>query len=169
MKKEEVGHVPECSARILQGIGSYQDMEAACEADKVLRDRLSEAIDQLVGRTEWLKIDLAKKGAIKHIQEVEDLTRQLEKISLMLESPAQGYAPLYPRDKVDEDVLDLLYGYDKGLLGMGKEIEDAIIAMTEVRGTPWEGKIAHVLEILSNMEKRIEERDALCLLNGASV
>ena len=160
MKKEDVAHALKTAARILPGIGSYQDREAGREADKALRMELSATLDQLLGRTEWLKMDLAKKGAIKHIQRVEDITRHLEKVSRMLEFASRGYAPLFSRKQVDEEALDRIYAYDKALIGLVKEIEDAVVGMTEGRETPSEDKTNHVREMLSDMERRIEEREA---------
>jgi len=160
MKKEEVGHVLKTAARILPGIGSYQDRKASREADKALRMELSATLDQLLGRAEWLKTDLAKKGAIKHIQRVEDVTRHLEKVSRMLEFASRGYAPLFSRKQVDEEALDRIYAYDKALIELVKEIEDTVVGMTEGRETPSEDKTNHVRKMLSDLERRLEEREA---------
>lgn len=159
MKKEDVGHVLETAARILPGIGSYQDREASREADKALRMELSESLDQLLGRTEWLKTDLAKKGAIKHIQRVEDVSRHLEKVSRMLEFASRGYSPLFSRKQVNEEALDRIYTYDKALVELVKEIEAAVIGMTEDRAMPSENKMNHVRQMLSNLERQVEERE----------
>jgi len=160
MKKEDVGHALKTVARILPGIGSYQDREASREADKALRMELSAILDQLLGRTEWLKTDLAKKGAIQHIQRVEDVARHLEKVSRMFQFAPRGYAPLFSRKEVDEEALDRMYGYDKALTGLVKEIEDAVVGMTEAREIPPEEKTTHVREMLLDMERRIGEREA---------
>jgi hypothetical protein len=160
MKKEDVGRALKTAARILPGIGSYQDREASREADKALRMELSAILDQLLGRTEWLKTDLAKKGAIQHIQRVEDLARHLEKVSRMLAFAARGYAPVFSLKEVDEEALDRMYNYDKALTELVKEIEDAVVAMTEVQEIPSEEKTAHVREMLLDMERRIEGREA---------
>ena len=160
MKKEDVGHALKTAARVLPGIGSYQDRESSREADKALRMELSDRLDQLLGRTEWLKTDLARKRAIKHIQRVEDVTRQLEKASRMLEFAARGYAPLFSRKQVDEAALERIYGYDKALTGLVKEIEDAIMAMTEAGEVPAEEEMTRAREMLLDLERRIEQREA---------
>lgn len=160
MKKENIGHALKTAARLLPGIGSYQDRDASREADKALRMELSATLDQLLGRTEWLKTDLAKKGAIKHIQRVEDVTRHLEKVSRMLQFASRGYAPLFSRKQVDEEALDRIYAYDKALIGLVKEIEDAVDGMTDGRDIPPEDKTNHVREMLSGLERRLEERQA---------
>ncbi len=160
MKKEDVGQALKTAVRILPGIGSYQDKESSRDADKALRMELSGRLDQLLGRTEWLKTDLAKKRAIKHIQRIEDVTRQLEKVSRVLEFAPRGYAPLFSRKQIDEEALDRIYGYDKALTGLVKEIEDAIMTMTEAGEIPSEEEIARVREMLSDMERRIDQREA---------
>jgi hypothetical protein len=160
MKKEDMGHVLKTAARLLPGIGSYQDRDASREADKALRMKLSATLDQLLGRTEWLKTDLAKKGAIKHIQRVEDVARHLEKVSRMLQFASRGYAPLFSRKQVDEEALDRIYAYDNALIGLVKEIEDAVAGMTDGREIPPEDKTNHVREMLSGLERRLEERES---------
>jgi hypothetical protein len=160
MKKEDMGHVLKTAARLLPGIGSYQDRDASREADKALRMKLSATLDQLLGRTEWLKTDLAKKGAIKHIQRVEDVARHLEKVSRMLQFASRGYAPLFSRKQVDEEALDRIYAYDNALIGLVKEIEDAVAGMTDGREVPPEDKTNHVREMLSGLERRLEERES---------
>jgi len=159
VKKEDVGRVLKKGARILPGIGSYQDREAIRDADKVLRMELSAILDQLLGRTEWLKTDLAKKGAIKHIQRVEDLTRHLEKVSRILEFAPRGYAPLFSMKHVDEETLDRIYAHDKTLVDLVKEIEAAVVGMSEEKEIPAEDRTSHVREMLLTLESRLEERE----------
>jgi hypothetical protein len=159
VKKEGVGQVLKKGARIIPGIGSYQDREAGREADKTLRMELGAVLDDLLGRTEWLKTDLAKKGAIKHIQRVEDISRQLEKVSRMLEFAQRGYAPVFSEKRIDEEALQRIYEHDKTLVERVKEIEDAVTQLSEEREMPAEKETNRVREMLSGLERDLQKRE----------
>jgi hypothetical protein len=77
----------------------------------------------------------------------------------MLEFASRGYAPLFSHIQVDEEALDRIYVFDKALTGLVQEIEDAVIEMTEARETPVEEKTNHVREMLTDLERQLEERE----------
>lgn len=160
VKKEDVSGTLAKAVRILPGIGSYQDRESSREADKALRMQLSERLDRLLGNIEWLKTDLAKKGAIRQIQPVEDLSRHVEKVSRMFEFAPRGYSPLFSRKQVDEEALNRIYKYDEKLSGLIEEIEKSIGEMTEAREVPSETAMAPIRKMLSDMELKLKDREA---------
>lgn len=160
VKKEDVSGTLTRAVRILPGIGSYQDRESSREADKALRMQLSERLDRLLGNIEWLKTDLAKKGAIRHIQPVEDLSRHVEKVSRMFEFAPRGYSPLFSRKQVDEETLNRIYEYDEKLSGLIDEIEKSIGEMREAREVPSETAMAPIRKMLSDMELKLKDREA---------
>lgn len=158
--KKDVGHAMGKVVRILPGIGSYQDRETGREADKALRMQLSERLNRLLGDIEWLKTDLTKKGAFRHIQPVEDLSRHVEKVSRTLEFAPRGYSSLFSRKQVDEEALNRIYEYDKGLSGLIEEIEKSISEITEAKEVPSENGLSQIRKRLLDMEKRISQREA---------
>ncbi|MFZ0450231.1 MAG: hypothetical protein WAL98_13410 [Desulfatiglandaceae bacterium] len=159
LKKEDIGHGLEKAARILPGIGSYQDRESSREADKALRMKLSGRLNQLLDQVEGLKSGLAKKGAIRNILPLEDLSRHLEKVSRVMEFASRGYSPLFSRKHIDEEALDRIYKCDRGLLGLLIEMEEAVQVLGGKSEPEWKAGIEPIREMLSRMETSLKERE----------
>ena len=161
VKKETVGKSLKKAARILPGIGSYQDREASRESDKELRMQLSRRLDEYLGSIEWLKTDQARKGNYKRLNELEDLSRHLEKVSRMVQFESRGYSPLFADHAIDEGALDRLLEYDKGLWEGVSRIGEAVQAITADRKVPVKEEIGEIRKELSLVEKRLKERESL--------
>ncbi len=160
LKKEDIGHALAKAARVLPGIGSYQDRESSREADKALRMYLSGRLNQVLERLEGMKTELAKKGAIKDILPLEDLSRHTEKVSRVIEFASRGYSPLFSQKQIDEEVLERIYKCDRALLDLLTEVEEAVKVLggkTEPEGG---AGIEPIREILSQMEKSLKERES---------
>jgi hypothetical protein len=159
LKKEDIGHGLEKAARILPGIGSYQDRESSREADKALRMKLSGRLNQLLNRVEGLKSGPAKKGAVRNIMPLEDVSRQLEKVSRLIEFAPRGYSPLFSRKDINEEALEGIYKCDEGLLGKLTELEEAVRVLGGKPEPEWDNGIAPIREILFRMEASLRERE----------
>lgn len=159
LKKENVGRVFAKTARLLPGIGSYQDRESTREADKALRMRMSGSLTRLLESVEALKSRLAKKGAIKNILPLEDLTRHLEKASREMQFASRGYSPVFSRQEIDEEALEHIYERDTVLLDQINELEKAVEALIEKAESPWDGAVKPIRQMLSRLEKGLQERE----------
>ena len=157
--KEKVGEFLKGIARWIPGIGSYQDKEAAREADKALREGIAKKLDELLGAVEWLKTDQAKKGAYKHLKAMDDLARDLEKLSRMIEMAARGYAPVFAQWKADEDSLMRLYRHDLGMWDLVAEVEMEIERITRDRAIPKTDEIEEIRLLLRRLEKMVGDRE----------
>ena len=161
MKKEDVGSTMKKAARIIPGIGSYQDREALREADKKLRVEVSRKLDDLIGVVEWIKTDQLKKGGWKRIKDLEDLERDLEKASKTLERAARGFGPVFEGPRVDEEVLQRVYEFDKEFWGLLGPIEKGIKKLTEKGVVPEPSKIDAIRRMLREFLQKITRRDNL--------
>ncbi len=161
LKKEDVGGVLKKAARILPGIGSYQDRESIRESDKALRMRISRDLDDLLGRVEWLKTDHAKKGALKHLTEIDGLSRHLERVSRTIELASRGYTPLFSNEAFDEDGLARLFAFDQGLLQGVAEVEALVVKLTEKGAVVTSEMVSGVREQVDQLEKKIKARGSL--------
>ena len=161
MKKEDVGSALKKVARLIPGIGSYQDRESSREADKKLRVEVSRRLDELIGVLEWIKTDQLKKGGWKRIKDLEDLERDLEKASKIVERAARGYGPVFDGPKVDEEVLQRVYEFDKEFWGLLVPIENGIKEFTEKGVVPESTKIDAIRRLLRDFMQKIAKRDDL--------
>ncbi|MBW1924444.1 MAG: hypothetical protein JRJ35_13320 [Deltaproteobacteria bacterium] len=158
--KETVAKGLKKAARILPGVGSYQDKESARESDKALRMALGRRLDDALGKIEWLKTDQAKKGALLRLKDLDDLTRHLEKVSRLLEYAPRGYAPLFAQREVDEDTLGELLERDRSLTDLVSRVEGAVEAMTAERAVPTAEEVEGVRTFLSQIEQRLKDRES---------
>jgi hypothetical protein len=166
LKKEDVGRELKKAARILPGIGSYQDRESIRESDKALRMEVSRRLDELLGMVEWLKTDQVKKGALKYLTEIDGLSRHLEKVSRMIGLASRGYAPLFSEELFDEDRLARLFEFDQGLLHDVAAVEVLVVKLTEKGTVVTSEGVASVRKQVDKLEKKIKTRGSQ-LKNGA--
>jgi hypothetical protein len=157
-KKEDVGRVLKKAARILPGIGSYQDRESIRESDKALRMQIARKLDELFGMVEWLKADQAKKGALKHLTEIDGLSRHLERISRTVEFASRGYTPLFSQEAFDEDGLARLFEFDRVLLKGVAEAEALVVELTEKGALVTPEGITTVRKQLDLLDKQLKAR-----------
>jgi hypothetical protein len=159
--KEDVGRVAKKVARILPGIGSYQDKEAARQADKELRIRICGRLDMLLGSVESLKTEVAKRGEYRNLGGLEDLSRHLEKLSRWLRFASGGYAPVFSETKVDEDALNTLYEYDLDLCEIVAMVESAVkMAIEDKKVVPSRDSIDQIRKHLWSMEEKLRYRQS---------
>lgn len=159
--KEKVGEALKRAAGAIPGIASYQDKEASRDADKELRMRLSRRLDDLLGSLECFKTDQAKKGAYKHLKEVDDLSRHMEKVSRLLQFAPRGYAGVFAGEHVGRDKLNQLFEFDKGLLDILSELECSIQELTSKGAVVKGEELGGVRSRLGHMEKKIKDRELL--------
>lgn len=159
MKKEDVGTAVKKAARLIPGIGSYQDRESLRQADKGLRTEISKRLDELIGVLEWVKTDQLKKGGWKRIKALEDLERDLEKASKLIELAPRGFAAVFDGPKVNEEVLQEVYEYDKGLWELLGPVEGAIEGLAEKGSVPEQAIVETIRKDVQQLIGKVNGRD----------
>jgi hypothetical protein len=161
LNKEDVGGALKRAARILPGIGSYQDRESIRESDKALRMQISRKLDELLGMVEWLKADQVRKAALKHLTEIDGLSRHLERVSRTIQFASRGYTPLFSDEAFDEDGLARLFEVDRGLLDGVAEVETLVAKLTEKGTVVTSEGVTTVRKQLDLLEKQLKARGSL--------
>jgi hypothetical protein len=110
---------------------------------------------------EWLKTDQAKKKALKHLTEIDGLSRQLERVSRTIEFASRGYTPLFSPEAFDEDGLVRLFEFDQVLLTGLVEVEALFVKLTEKGTVVTSEGIASVRAQVDQLEKRMKMRESL--------
>ena len=113
--KEKLAKILTETARILPGIGSYQDKESARESDKKLRDYMSGELARFMQAIERLKTDISRKGSISFLKELDDISRQIDKLSRTIRYASRGYAGVFASYQADETALLNLFEFDRSL------------------------------------------------------
>ena len=113
--KEKLAKILTKTARILPGIGSYQDKESARESDKKLRDYMSGELARYMNAIERLKTDISRKGPLSFLKELDDISRQIDKLSRTIRYASRGYAGVFASYQADEKALSDLFEFDRSL------------------------------------------------------
>jgi hypothetical protein len=159
--KERLGGILKGAARILPGIGSYQDKESLRQSDKKLREFLSSQLSDYMKTIEKLKTDISRRGSLSFLRELDDITRRMDTLSRSLRFASRGYAPVFDSDQVGEDALQRLFQFDQSLK-QDIDLADPLVSKISERSEALDPALLKELdEILLRIEKRIDERERL--------
>jgi hypothetical protein len=159
--KEKLAKILTTTARILPGIGSYQDKESARESDKKLRDYLSGELARYLNAIEKLKTDLSRKGSLSFLKELDDISRQIDKLSRTIQYASRGYAGLFASYQADEKALSELFEFDRSLKGELTGLNPLISQICEKDGGLASPLLNELRDRLFGVEQKVTERETL--------
>lgn len=162
--KEKTAKILTKAARVLPGIGSYQDKESLRESDKRLRDHISSRLAQSVASLERSKTELSRAGTLSHLKELDDMSRHMDKLSRTIKYAARGYAAIFESNQVDEKALSDLFEFDLSLKDDINRLE-ILVSKISVNATDLDPPLlAELGNLLFELEKRVGERENLLRL-----
>jgi hypothetical protein len=159
--KEKLAKILTKTARILPGIGSYQDKESARESDKKLRDYMSGELTRFMEAIERLKTDLSRKGGISFLKELDDISRQIDKLSRTIHYASRGYAGVFASYQADEKALSDLFEFDRSLKGEITALKPLISQICEKDGGLASPLLNELRDRLFGVEQKVAERETL--------
>ena len=159
--KEKLAKILTKTARILPGIGSYQDKESARESDKKLRDYLSGELARYLNAIEKLKTDLSRKGSLSFLKELDDISRQIDKLSRTIRYASRGYAGVFASYQVDEKALSDLFKFDRSLKEEITGLTPLISQICEKDGGLASPLLNELRDRLFGVEQKVAERETL--------
>jgi hypothetical protein len=159
--KEKLAKILTKTARILPGIGSYQDKESARESDKKLRDYLSGELARYLNAIEKLKTNLSRKGSLSFLKELDDISRQIDKLSRTIQYASRGYAGVFASYQADEKALSDLFEFDRSLKGEITGLTPLISQICEKDGGLASPLLNELRDRLFGVEQKVAERETL--------
>jgi hypothetical protein len=162
--KEKAAKILTKAARVLPGIGSYQDKESLRESDKKLRDHISSRLAQSVASLERSKAELSRTGALSQLKELDDLSRHMDKLSRTIRYAARGYAAVFASNQVDEKALSDLFEFDLSLKEDINSLETLVSKISVNTKTLDSSLLAELRNLLFGLEKRVGVRENLLSL-----
>jgi hypothetical protein len=159
--KEKLAKILTKTARILPGIGSYQDKESARESDKKLRDYLSGELARYLNAIERLKTDLSRKGSLSFLKELDDISRQTDKISRTIQYASRGYAGVFASYQADEKALSDLFEFDRSLKQEITDLNPLVSQICEKDGGLASPLLNELRDRLFRVEQKVAERETL--------
>jgi len=159
--KEKLAKILTETARILPGIGSYQDKESARESDKKLRDYMSGELARFMQAIERLKTDISRKGSISFLKELDDISRQIDKLSRTIRYASRGYAGVFASYQADETALLNLFEFDRSLKEEIAGLNPLISQICEKDGGLASPLLNELRDRLFRVEHKVTERETI--------
>ncbi len=128
----------------------YTDRDSAQKSDRLIRSRLSEGIDALMGSVEWLKTDLLRKGNQKHLEELEDLSEALEAVSRRMEGD-RDLPPPSGQEGENERSYGELFEAHKELVSQFGKIQKEVNKITAEGVVPGTEDIERIRRLVRHM------------------
>lgn len=159
--KETAGRVLKKAVRILPGIGSYQDKESIRDSDKKLRDHISAKLAYYMDIIERLKTDISRKGSLSFLKDLDDISRQMDKVSRTITFASRGYAGVFDSYLADETALSNLFEFDQSLKEEVDLLDSLVSKISESNMELDSNLLGEVRDQLLRLEKRTNEREGL--------
>jgi hypothetical protein len=150
-------------ARIIPGIGAYQDREGLREMDKRVRTRLGELLARLARELEPAQRLLAEGGRLDRLPALDRIGRRASTLADRVRFASYGFAGVFDLHKIRERELAALHDLDLELLEEIQRLQSRVRALAEAAAQ--EGGFPQALQAaeegLRGFEDRLEERDRL--------
>jgi hypothetical protein len=119
----------ESLASKIPGYRGYKEKENRRAADKLLRDHLSDQLNEQKRRLAELQRDLLEGGGLLLVDDLDRAVTKVQNLADRIRTASYGYAGLFDEIKVKEEELDALYDFDESMLGHVSAIQAAIDAL----------------------------------------
>ena len=150
-------------ARIIPGIGAYQDREGLREMDKRFRTHLSDLLARLARELEPAQRLLTDGGRLDRLPALDRIGRLASTLADRLRFASYGFAGVFDLHKIREPELMSLHDFDLKLLEEIPRLQSRVRALTEA--VAQEGGFSQALQAaeegLRGFEGTMEERDKL--------
>jgi succinate dehydrogenase flavin-adding protein (antitoxin of CptAB toxin-antitoxin module) len=150
-------------ARLVPGVGAYQDREGMREADKQVRAYLADQLHGLMRELEPAERRLADIGRTERLPSLDRIARQLATLADRIRHASYGFAGVFAGRKVREPELAALHGFD---VRLAESLPALRSRLREVADAAYHGEdFAEVLhtaeEAVRAFEQLLDSRDVL--------
>src|SRR5581483_12362007 len=148
-------------ANAIPGYSGYQSKEQRREADRILRERLTNQYVALRDRLTRVQQDAVRSGQLATVSDLEGVNQQLSRFISRLRVAPTGYAGWFDTAQIQEADLDLIYQFDTSLANGVDELSAALdAAQTAVRAKQDVDKATYALrDLLDTLNQRLDARE----------
>lgn len=159
--KAKLGTLAATITRIIPGIDTYQDKERLRESDKQVRNQLADMLAREGGRIETIKMQYARKGHLEPLEELDRLTRTMQKLTDTIRHAACAWSPVFDQACVDLQRLDQISSFDRSLEDAVTAVHAAVDTLPADTAGDLDTAMRQVESSLSSLEHMMEERERL--------
>jgi hypothetical protein len=158
--KERLAEKLEKLARLIPGIGSYQDKEGLREGDKHLRETLALRLDGARRTLEEVISQRQRAGRFEGLDRLGALERRLHHAADTVRFAARGYSGTFDRAKVGEEKLETIYTFDISMAETVSAVEEAAEGLKGAASDD-QDPVAPLETRLATFQDKLQERDRL--------
>jgi len=150
-------------ARLVPGVGTYQDREGLREADKRVRTYLAELLVNLGRGLEPTQQRLTEARQLDRLPALDRIGRQVSTLADRARLASYGFAGVFALHKVREREITLLHEFDVRLLEEIPRLESSIRALAEAAGQEdgFSEAAQAADDVLWRFKQGLDERDKL--------
>lgn len=119
----------------IPGFKGYIERVDRRNADKLLRETISDKYQAQWKRISSIQRDLVNAGQIEVLDDIEIASTRLRQFIDRIKTAAYGYSSFFESTKINEAELEKVYQYDLTLVTMGDDISNAIDNLEASIGT----------------------------------
>ncbi|MBV6451840.1 MAG: hypothetical protein MHPDNHAH_02587 [Anaerolineales bacterium] len=116
--KKLLSHIP--------GFGGYVERQNRRDADKLLRDTVTQRFEEQHKRASQLQTELVSAGKIEFVDDMEKATIKLQTFIDKISRAPRGYAGFFDAVKVNEKELEAIYQFDAAFFDLAEQVGRAI-------------------------------------------
>jgi hypothetical protein len=110
----------------IPGFKGYTERSNRREADKMIRDTLSDRFEEQWKRISQVQRDMISQGGLEGISELESSSLKLRQYIDRVRHASYGYAGFFDAIKINEDELQKVYQFDLAMFALADEVGRAI-------------------------------------------
>jgi len=143
----------------IPGFSGYQERSNRREADKLLREAITERYETQWARVNQLQRELIEQGGIEHLDRLDSAAIKLRTFIDRVKTASYGYSGFFDAVKVNEKELAALYEYDQNLLDGATGIAAAVDNVESSMGTDGlAASIRHLIELAREANENFDKR-----------
>ena len=150
-------------ARLVPGVGAYQDLEGMREADKQVRVYLAEQLHSLLRELEPAQRRLADAGRLERLPPLDRIARQMSTQADRVRYASYGFAGVFAARKIREGELAALHDFDLQLVQALSELRSRLRAAAEAadRDEGFREALDAAEGAVREFDRMLDDRDGL--------
>jgi hypothetical protein len=150
-------------ARLVPGIGGYQDKEKSRDTDRALRMRLVSELEEQRREVEETKRLFVERRDLSPLTKLDRLTSKLDKLASDVRYAPRGYRGVFDPNKHVQKSLDDVYDFDLSLFAEAAKLRAFTAEVRNAHADPARLETAMELfsQALDDFEKIFHTRETL--------
>jgi hypothetical protein len=148
-------------ARLVPGIGRYQDREGLRETDKQVRVHLADLLTDLTRIIQEAERRLTEAGRLDRLPALDRVARLMNTLADRIRHASYGFAGVFDLYKIREKELAALHRFDLGLLEAAPRLRQPLLALADAASneTDFPQALQTLEAALHDFEHRVADRD----------